>query len=67
MCQSDMSLYTYRWKQGQDEPEVITGMPHVCINFDSVMDWVSLRSFSLNDRLLQSPYQGKRQRQPLAG
>lgn len=57
MCQSDLSLYTYRWKEGQNEPEVITGMPHVCVDFEAVMDWVSKRTFSINDRLLQSPYQ----------
>ena len=59
MCQGDMSLYTYRWKEDQDEPAIVAGMKHICVDFNNIMDWAKKRSFSLNDRLLQSPYRGE--------
>lgn len=59
MCQGDMSLYTYRWLPEQDEPAIVAGMQHMCVDFDRVMDWAADRSFSLNERLLKSPYQGE--------
>lgn len=58
MCQGDMSLYTYRWLPEQDEPDIIAGMEHMCVDFDKVMEWSKERSFSINDGLLQSPYRG---------
>lgn len=54
-----MSLYTYRWLPEQDEPDIIAGMQHMCVDFDRVMGWAADRSFSLNELLLQSPYQGE--------
>ena len=59
MCQGDMSLYTYKWLPEQDEPKVITGMQHICVDFNKIMEWAKERSFSIYDGLRQSPYRGE--------
>ncbi|SPN99265.1 uncharacterized protein DNG_02302 [Cephalotrichum gorgonifer] len=56
MCQGDLALYTYEWLPEQDEPNIIAGMQHVCVDFNKVMDWARKRSFSIYDGLLQNPY-----------
>ena len=59
ICQGDMALYTYEWLPEQDEPNVVAGMQHVCVDFTRVMEWAEERSYSIYDGLLQSPYRGE--------
>lgn len=55
MCQGDMSLYRFEWLPGKKEPHPFASMDHVCVNWDSVQDWATKRSFSLEAGLFTPP------------
>jgi hypothetical protein len=59
MCQGDLSLYSYEWLPARNKPMPIAQMDHICIDWDSMMEWAAERSFRLEDRLLTNPHFGK--------
>ncbi|KAG1813508.1 uncharacterized protein BJ212DRAFT_1482419 [Suillus subaureus] len=40
MCRSDVTMLTYDWVEGVEDPFPNFNIPHRCRNFEKVLDWV---------------------------
>lgn len=40
MCRSDVTMVTYDWVEGFDDPYPSFSVPHQCRNFEKILDWV---------------------------
>lgn len=40
MCRGDVTMFTYDWVKGVEDPFPNFNTPHQCRNFDKVLDWV---------------------------
>ncbi|KAG2029616.1 hypothetical protein BDR03DRAFT_880314, partial [Suillus americanus] len=39
-CHSDVTMVTYDWVEGLDDPYPHFNIPHQCRDFEKVLDWV---------------------------
>ncbi|KAG1741002.1 hypothetical protein EDB19DRAFT_1707297 [Suillus lakei] len=40
MCNGDVTMITYDWKEGSTKPLADFDVPHQCRNFEKILDWV---------------------------
>lgn len=57
-CHADISMQTYRWKQGRLLPWPQFDIEHECRNWESIMEWSKERSVDLQGPILQHPELG---------
>jgi hypothetical protein len=41
MCQSDVTMVTYDWVEGLDDPYPNFNIPHQCRDFEKILDWIN--------------------------
>ena len=57
-CHADVSMQTYRWKQGRLLPWGQFNIEHECRSWESIMEWTKERSVDLQGPILQHPELG---------
>lgn len=40
MCRADVTMVTYDWVEGLDDPYPSFNVPHQCRDFEKILDWV---------------------------
>ena len=56
MCHGDLSLYSFMWRDNQEQPKPLALMDHMCVDWDNLLNWATERSFSLYGGLLTNEF-----------
>jgi hypothetical protein len=64
MCQPDLTVLTFDWKEGSTRPVPNYHVDHECVNWEQLQGWVDQHSFSLDDGAIRDPNGEWRERLP---
>lgn len=60
MCNADMTLYRYHWRNDTLKPKPTVMSPHICLDWKRLQDWLDVHEFDIYGRnMLVHPTLGR--------